>query len=97
MVVAKVFLDYVTFIAQAQNKIFMAVVGVDFHDVPENWPLANRHHGFGTESGLFAQARSHTAAKNDYFHKKIVCRLIRYIFPTVVWSRCKSRSVVGVG
>ena len=33
-VIGKIFLDEIAFVAEADNKIFQAVVGVQFHDVP---------------------------------------------------------------
>jgi hypothetical protein len=53
-VVGKVFFDEVTLITTANDKVVDAVVGVHFHDVPQNRVTTNLDHRLGTYSGFFA-------------------------------------------
>src|SRR5437870_6581776 len=66
MEIAKVINDVFGFKPEAENEAFKAMPGVDFHDVPENRPLADRHHRFGTEFGFFLQARAQPPAEDEH-------------------------------
>jgi hypothetical protein len=66
--VEKILLDGIGAIAEAQNEILVAEVRVVLHYVPEHWPVADWHHGFGNMVRIFPQAHPKTAAKNDDFH-----------------------------
>ena len=61
-VISKIILDDLAFVTEAQNEIAMPVVGVGFHNVPKNRPIADGHHRFGTILRLLAQPRALTAA-----------------------------------
>src|SRR4030095_231222 len=63
VVIAEVLLDYFAFVAQAKNELVVAVVGVEFHDVPKDGPTTYWHHRFGTVFCVLAQTRTETSAK----------------------------------
>ncbi len=69
LVIAEEVLDHFAFVAEAQDEILVAVVGVDLHDMPKYRPFANRHHRFGPKLGFLAQARPQTTAQNHHFHQ----------------------------
>ena len=68
-VVAEVVFDHVALVAEAEDEVLVPVVGIGFHDVPEDGLTPDGDHGFGAELGFFAEARSFAAAEDDYFHK----------------------------
>ena len=55
-VVGKELFDHVAFESQADHEIIQPIVGVDFHDVPENRPPSNLDHWFGPYLCLFGDA-----------------------------------------
>ena len=59
-IVGKIFLDDVSLVTTAHNKIIDAMVGIDFHDVPENWLTANLDHGLWLNCGFFTQTSTQT-------------------------------------
>src|SRR6185436_6272407 len=72
MVIPEKFLNGLALIAQAKNEFFVTEAGVGFHDVPENRPLADRHHRLGAKFSLFTQARAQATTKNHNFHLNLV-------------------------
>src|SRR5215469_5297854 len=68
VVIQKVVLDGVGAMAEAQNKVLMAEMRVVLHDVPENRPVANVHHGLGDGLRIVAKTHSQTATKQHNFH-----------------------------
>ena len=73
-VVGEVLLDDVALVAQADHEVAEAVVAVRLHDVPQDRPLADLHHGLGPGGGLFGQAGAETAGKDDDLHDAPVSR-----------------------
>src|ERR1017187_5501613 len=69
LIVEEVLFDGVSFVAQAQDELAEAVVGVDLHDVPEDGAATHLHHGFRAEFGLLAETRSQATAQNDDLHE----------------------------
>jgi len=47
LVVEEVLLDEVGAVPQAEDEVLVAEVGVELHDVPEDGPVADGHHGLG--------------------------------------------------
>ena len=68
LVVEEVLLDHVAAIAQAEDEVAEAVVGVDLHDVPEDRPPADLDHRLGPELGLLSQPGSDATAQDHDFH-----------------------------
>ena len=64
-VIEKEISDHITPIAEAQCEIPSTEMAVMLHDVPKNWPAADRHHGFGLEFGFLAQSGTETTAQDD--------------------------------
>ena len=60
-IVSEVFLDDVTFIAEADNEIVEAVMAVDLHDMPQDWTTADLNHWFRTDVSFLAQPGAHTS------------------------------------
>lgn len=58
IVIRKVFFDGMGFIATADDELIIAVVGIGFHDMPQDWLIANLDHGFGFEVGFFGDSGS---------------------------------------
>ena len=67
LVIEEVFLDGVAFVAQAKDEVRMPVVGIRFHDVPQDRPAADLDHRFGPVFRLFAQTGALAAAQDDDF------------------------------
>jgi hypothetical protein len=58
----KVFFDDVSLVAEAKDKIPIAMGSEDFHDVPENWAISYHDHGLGLELGFFLETSTYTTA-----------------------------------
>jgi hypothetical protein len=69
-VVRKIFLDHVTFVAEADYKIVEAVMAVDFHDMPEDRTAPHLHHRLRTDAGFFAQPGAPASCQNNDLHDK---------------------------
>ncbi len=67
-VIGKVLLDAITLVAEADDKFIKAVVGVNLHDVPQNWLLANLDHRLGLQVGFFRNTGTEPSGKDNYFH-----------------------------
>ena len=46
-IIGKIFFDHVAFISEADDEVVDSVVGIYFHDVPENRFAADLDHRFG--------------------------------------------------
>src|SRR5712664_4882052 len=68
VVMQEILFDGVRAIAQAQNEILVAKMRVVLHNVPQHWPVANRHHWLRDVVRVFPQPHSQSAAKYDDFH-----------------------------
>ena len=53
VVIDKVFFDYFALVPAQNNKVRQPVVGVKFHNVPNNRVTAYFHHRFGADRGFF--------------------------------------------
>ena len=67
-VVGKPLLDHVLPIAGAYNEIIETIMGIHFHDVPQDGHTTNFHHRFRTELRLLGNAGTETARKDHDFH-----------------------------
>jgi len=52
-IIRKPFFDHISLISQTDNKIFMPVLSIVFHDVPENWLSTNFYHRLRLDGGFF--------------------------------------------
>src|SRR5215471_1790994 len=76
LVVQEVVLDHVAAVAEAQNEFPQSVVGVDLHDVPEDWVSSDLDHGLGAEFGFFPQAGAESTAQNNDLHSWGSCSAV---------------------
>jgi len=67
-VIAEIIADHFALVAEAEDEILVAVVGVGLHDVPEDGAIADGEHRLGAELGFLLQARAAPTAKDDDFH-----------------------------
>ncbi len=67
-VVPEIIFDHIALVAEAQHKVPVAVVGVGLHDVPQDGPVADGDHRFGTIFRLFTETGALSSAENDDFH-----------------------------
>jgi hypothetical protein len=63
VVSAEIVLNEVRPVPQAKDEVLMPVVGVILHYVPDNRPVADRHHGFRDRLRVLSHTHSHAAAK----------------------------------
>src|ERR1019366_3689856 len=66
--VAEVILRVIRLEAETEHELLKTMFGVCLHDMPKNWPFANRHHWFGAEFGFFLQTRAQTPSQNEDRH-----------------------------
>ena len=69
LVVEEVVLNHTPLVAKAEHKATQTVVAKEPHDVPEERPVADLHHGLGAVFRLLAHPRALTAAQNDDIHR----------------------------
>ena len=74
-VVEEVPLDHIPFVAQRDHEFLEAMVGVKFHDVPEDRPPADLDHRLGPGLGLLGEPGPETTGQDDDFHQHIRGRL----------------------
>ena len=77
--IKKVALDVVAHVAQGDVKIVAPVVGVMFHNVPENRLTANLDHRFGANGGLFLETRAHSAREKYNSHRVPSLGFLRFL------------------
>ena len=71
----EIILNHFTFIAERENKFMMPIMGINFHDMPENRSVADIHHGLGPVFGFFPEPGAKSSAK-DYGLHDIILNLI---------------------
>ena len=76
-VIAKVILDDLALVTEAEDEFLVPMMSVGFHDMPENRPAADRHHGFGAILRLLAQPRAESATENDHLHDRSLALPVR--------------------
>ena len=67
-VVGEILLDHIALVAEADDEILDAVMGVDLHHVPENRHAADLDHRLGPEVRFLRNAGAQAARQNDRFH-----------------------------
>src|SRR6266403_1031178 len=60
--------------SQAQNKVFVAMVGVVFHEMPKNRTRTNVYHGLGNTFRIFTEAHSQSSAEQYNLHGSLLWR-----------------------
>src|SRR5262249_8971038 len=73
VVVQEVVLDGVALVSEAENEVRMSEVSVVLHQVQENRPRPNLHHGFGDTVDVASKPHTGSAAKEDHFHNLPPC------------------------
>ena len=68
VVVQEVVLDCTRAVTKAEDEIGVPEVGVIAHDVPEHWPMPNRHHRLRRGIVARAHAQAQAAAEEHYLH-----------------------------
>jgi len=64
----EIILNYIPFVAAADDEIVESVVGIDFHDMPKNWLAADFNHRLGFEVRFFRNARPVATGQYYDFH-----------------------------
>ena len=86
-IIRKKFLDHVALVAEADDEVVDAVVGINLHDVPEDRAAADFHHGLGARGSFFRQPAPKSTGKDDHLHmglRYIILRLVRICG----WGKC---------
>src|SRR3954454_13959462 len=68
VVVQEVVLDRIGPVAEAEDEVTVAVVGVVAHDVPQDRPVADPGHGLGQTVGMLAEPQPLATAEEDDLH-----------------------------
>src|SRR5262245_26978665 len=67
-IVHKIFLNYISLVTKAYDKIIEAVMTINFHDVPKDRSPPNLDHGLGLDDRFFANPRAKPPCQNNDFH-----------------------------
>ena len=67
-VIAEPFLDHVLLVARTDDEVIKTEMRVAFHDVPENRPTTDFHHGLRAVLGFFTDAGAEAARQEYDFH-----------------------------
>ncbi len=65
VVFEKILLDNVGLITQAQDKVFVTIVRVILHHMPEDRAISDRNHRFWQSLGVFAHAHDRSRRKKE--------------------------------
>jgi hypothetical protein len=71
-VIGKIFLNDVTFIATANNKVVDSVMGINLKYMPKNGFVSDFNHGFRPDATFFAYSSSKSPCKDYCFHIKLI-------------------------
>ena len=66
-VIQEIFLDLLAFVAKANHEILDAMRGIRLHDVPQDGPPTDIHHGLGAKLGFGTKPGAATASQNHRF------------------------------
>src|SRR5207302_1715145 len=69
-IVQEVILEGVGLIAETQDEVFMSVMGVILHYMPQNWSVPNGNHRFWDLFRILPQPHSQATTKQHHFHSK---------------------------
>ena len=67
-IVRKKFFDHMLLVSRADHEVIEPIVGILFHDVPQDRLFSDFNHGFRTQMTLFRNARPESTCQQDYFH-----------------------------
>ncbi|MNE07995.1 hypothetical protein D3C80_1006370 [compost metagenome] len=67
-IVGEVLLDHIALVTEANHEIVDPVVGVDFHDVPNDGLATNFDHRFRAQMRLFTDTGTQATGQDDCFH-----------------------------
>ena len=56
------------FVSTADHEFVVSIIGIKFHDMPENRFVADFYHGLWFQYTFFADAGAETTCKYYYFH-----------------------------
>ena len=68
IVVGEILFDEIALVAQTDDEVVDAVVGVGLHDMPQDRAAAYFHHRLGPKGGLFTEPGTKTAGENNSLH-----------------------------
>ena len=68
VVIEEIPLNDVPFVSEGDVELSHPKVVVMLHDMPENWPAPNFHHGLRLHFGLFGKPCAQATGKNDNLH-----------------------------
>jgi hypothetical protein len=89
VVVREVLLDGIPLVAEADDEIVEPIMGVDLHDVPQDWLFSNLDHRLRLQVRFLADSRPESARKNDDFHR---ISPLHFLLPMEMKFRCRKRS-----
>ena len=69
-IIREILLDHVALVAEADDELLHAERRIQLHDVPENRPRADFHHGLRPRVRLLGDARALAAGENDALHAR---------------------------
>jgi len=75
-VVREVLFDHITFVTEADHEVMDPIMGINFHDVPQDRTPANLDHRFGAQRRLFTDAGTETAREDYGFHRGSLLKVV---------------------
>ncbi len=69
VILREILLNQIPLVAAADDKFIEPVMGIDFHDMPEDREPADLDHRLGTQMAFLRNPGPQTARQNDYFHE----------------------------
>ena len=73
LVVEEVLLDDLALVAQAEDELLVAEIGVVLHEMPQDRSVADLHHRLGHRIAVLANAHALSAAEEDDLHSAQPC------------------------
>jgi hypothetical protein len=67
-IIQKIVFDYLTFIAEAKDKVLKIIMGVGLHYMPQDRLTTDLHHRLRTHNCFFTQTSTQTTSKNHSLH-----------------------------
>ena len=68
VIICEPFFDHMLLVSTADHKFIVSIVGIKFHDMPENRFVPDFYHGLWFQYTFFADAGAETTCKYYYFH-----------------------------
>ena len=69
-IVGEPFLNIFLFITGTNDKLGITIIGILFHNVPQDWHTTNLNHWLRLELRFLRYTRTETSCKKYYFHDK---------------------------